>query len=138
MDVDLRGRAAVCQSINAIPNLLAAVQVEKFTLHRQLVTYTQLEVAERIAAVLPQLLKARDCTLLPLPAVEPDGYGGRSIRIPLTDQPWADAEILTDPDAQILRLVGLPTRLPIQDAAVVAAALLAAEAAVRESILRRP
>lgn len=137
MNADQRGRVAIRESITAIPNLLGGVHIEKFTLHQRQVTYTQPEVAELIAAVLPQLLRSRNCALLPLPTIGPDSYGGHSIRIALTNQPWADAEIRIDLDSRELVLVGLPNRLPIQDASTVAAAILAAEVAIREVIRQR-
>ncbi|WP_234797275.1 hypothetical protein [Mycobacteroides chelonae] len=116
---------------------MTAVHIEKFTLHERLVTHTQPEVAARIAAVLPQTLKSRNCALLSLPTVGPDDFGGIGIRIPLTDQPWADAEICIDVRSRVLGLVGLPSRLPIQDASTLAAALIADESVVLESARRK-
>lgn len=120
-------RKAVEQLIARIPNLLSAPIVEKFTGRRSTVVHTQDQVAALIGAVLHGGLKSEGYELVELPAAGPDGYGGISVRVALSNQPWADAEI------RITRsrrggdwiISGIPNPLTVDDVPIVAAALLA-------------
>lgn len=124
----LRIQHTVGDLVGSIPNLLGAVVIEKFTLHERPVIFTPGEVAARIAAVLPESLRQRGYLIVELPAAEPDGYGGYSIRVPLVAQPWADGEIRIDVRNRGVSVVGVPARLLLEDAPTVAAALLGAHA----------
>lgn len=110
--------------IEAIPNLLQATIREKFTDRPITVTHSQAEVAARIAAVFGDSMRARGCVVVELPSVETDEHGQRSVRIPLTSQPWADGEIRIDHAGRIA-VHSIPAKLFPQDAAAVAGALLA-------------
>ena len=82
------------------------------------------EVAGRIASVLPDLLAAEGILLVELPNIAPDGYGGWAVRVPLSEQPWADGEVCLDKEGRIA-LAGIPRPLRVADVPAVAAALLA-------------
>lgn len=85
---------------------------------------TQDEVADKIASILPALLLAEGYLLMELPNIEPDGYGGWSVHVPLSERPWAGGEIRIAHTGHVL-LAGVPPRLPLADAPTVAGALLA-------------
>lgn len=124
---ELAVRKAVEQFIARIPNLLNALVVEKFTGNRSTVVHTQDHVAALIGAVLPGGLKAEGFELVELPTAGPDGYGGISVRVALSSQPWADAEIRITRSRRGGNLIvsGIPNPLALEDTPIVAAALLA-------------
>jgi len=116
--------------IAGIPNMLSRTHDPSFIRDPDafVEVRTPEEVAGRIASVLPALLAAEGILLVELPNIAPDGYGGWAVRIPLSEQPWADGEVFLDRTGRIA-LAGIPRSLPIADAPTVAAALLAIHAA---------
>ncbi|WP_286150724.1 hypothetical protein [Mycobacterium sp. D16R24] len=134
----LRIQHTVGDLVGSIPNLLGTVVIEKFTLHERPVIFTPAEVAARIAAVLPDALRQRGYAIVELPRVEPDGFGGRCVRVPLVAQPWADGEIRIDMTAHTVAIVGIPSRLLIADVPVVATALLSAHYEHGKTSARQP
>ncbi|MDO3331519.1 hypothetical protein [Mycobacteroides abscessus] len=120
--------------IARIPNLLSITRVEKFETEPHEVIHTQREVAARIAAVLPGILDEHGCRMVQVRRLEPGD--GCSLRVPVSNRPWADAEIRVAIDRDQLVVLGLPARLPVGDSAAVAGALLAIDAAV-ERMRRR-
>ncbi|SHX01005.1 Uncharacterised protein [Mycobacteroides abscessus subsp. abscessus] len=72
-------------------------------------------------------LKSEGYELVELPPVSADGYGGLCVRIALSSQPWADAEIRITRGRRGDNLIvsGLPNPLAVEDVPIVAAGLLA-------------
>ncbi|MFA4084321.1 hypothetical protein ONA92_21725 [Mycobacteroides salmoniphilum] len=126
----MTARTVLARVIAGIPNLLSRIHDPSFI--RDPDTFVEVrtpeEVADRIASVLPALLAAEGIMLVELPYLGPDGYGGWSIRVPLSEQPWADGEVFLDRTGRIV-LAGIPRQLPVADVPGVAAALLAIHAA---------
>lgn len=120
---------SIVDAIAHIPNLLSITRLEKFESVPRLVVHTQPEVAERIAAVLPDRLRERGWCLVQLPRLDPGE--GCSVRIPVSNRPWVDAEIRVMVERGQLVVLGVPERLPIGDAAAVAGALLAIDDAAQ-------
>ncbi|WP_255785919.1 hypothetical protein [Mycobacteroides abscessus] len=124
-------RRVLKQLITGIPDLLARTITPSFS--RDPEPYMHIstldEVADRIASLLPALLAAEGYALIELPHLEPDGYGSWSVRVPLSEQPWADGEVLFDRHGRFA-LIGIPSKLPAADAPAVAAALLAVHTAI--------
>lgn len=121
-------RTAIVEAIERIPNLLGATVTERFTGKRERVTHSQEHVADLIAAVLPGSLKADGYLIVKLPAIDVDEAGRRTIRVPVTAQPWSDGEVRIGPCGDEVAIVNVPARLPTQDAPALAVALLAAHA----------
>ncbi|RIS87461.1 hypothetical protein [Mycobacteroides abscessus] len=94
-------------------------------------TYTQVEIAAHVASTLVDKLSAKGCLVVELPTVDTDEYGSRTVRAPITGQGWAYGEVRIDDRHDRLAIVDIPSRLPIDSAPLVAAALLATHAAVR-------
>lgn len=126
-----RPRDALRRVIAAIPDLLWHRATRNFIrdadTHDQV--RTQEEVADRIASILPALLATEGYVLVELPNIEPDGYGSWSVRVPLSEQPWADGEVIRTGQCSIT-LCGLPRPLPLRDVPALAAALLAMHTAI--------
>lgn len=122
---------ALARLIAGIPNLLNRTHDPSFIRDPDafVEVRTPEEVAERIASVLPDLLAAKGILLVELPAVAPDGYGGLAVRVPLSEQPWADGEVCLDKAGRIA-FAGIPRPLPVADSPAVAAALLAIHKAI--------
>ncbi|WP_234783894.1 hypothetical protein [Mycobacteroides immunogenum] len=135
----MSARGVLTRVIAGIPDLLSCIVTQRFI--RDTATHVHVrtagEVADRIAAVLPALLAAEGYELVELPGICPDGYGGWSVRVPLTGQPWADGEVRID-DAGRVALAGVPLRLEVVDVPAVAAALLAVHTAVMRGCYRPP
>lgn len=127
---DERTRAVLRRAIAGIPSLLSSEVVANFV--RDAPTHVRVhsleEVAGKISALLPALLIAEGYMLVEVAHVEPDGFGGWSVRVPLSERPWADGEVYLQSGAVVLG--GVPSRIPVGDAEAVAAALLAVRAAV--------
>ena len=117
---------AISRIIGSIPNLLSATVVERFTGKAEHVVYSQERVAEAIAAVLPGNLKAEGYLIVKLPNVEMSDTGRRSVRVPITAQPWADGEVLISPRGDQVAIRNVPDVLPMQDIPALASALMAA------------
>jgi hypothetical protein len=112
--------------IAGIPHLLSRTHDPSFIRDPEafVEVRTPEEVAGRIASVLPDLLAAEGILLVEIPNVGPDGYGGWAVRVPLSEQPWADGEVCLDKAGRIA-LAGIPRPLRGADVPAVAAALLA-------------
>lgn len=121
-------RTAISQAIERIPNLLTSTVIERFTGKAEHVTHSQEHVADLISAVLPGSLKADGYLIVKLPNVDTDDTGRRTIRVPVTAQPWVDGEVRIGPRGDEVAIVNVPARLPVQDAPALAVALLAAHA----------
>lgn len=93
--------------------------------------YTQADIASHVASTLVHKLGDKGCTVIELATVETDEYGSRTVRMPITGQAWAYGEVRIDERNDRLVIVDIPARLPVDDAPVLAAALLAAHAAAR-------
>lgn len=74
--------------------------------------------------MLPDLLAAEQILLVELPSVAADNYSGWAVRVPLSEQPWADGEVCLDRAGRVA-LAGIPRPLRVADVPAVAAALLA-------------
>lgn len=122
-------RTALREVIEHIPNLLSATVIERFTERREHVVHTQEHVAELIASVLPGNLLAKGYLIVKLPTIATDDNGRRSIRVPVTAQPWVDGQVRIGPRGDEVAIVNVPAGLPTQDAPALAAALLAAHSA---------
>lgn len=126
-------RTAISQAIERIPNLLTSTVIERFTGKSEHVTHSQEHVADLIAAVLPGSLKSDGYLIVKLPNVDIDDTGRRTIRVPVTAQPWSDGEVRIGPRGDEIAIVNVPARLPVQDAPALANALLAAHSLRRLS-----
>lgn len=93
--------------------------------------YTQEDIAGHVASTLLDKLPAKGALVVELPPVETDEYGSQTVRVPTTGQAWAYGEVRIGDRGDRLHIVDIPSRLPIDDAPVVAAALLAAYNAAR-------
>lgn len=122
----MNAQGAISRIIASIPNLLSATVTERFTGKSEHVVYSQERVAEAIAAVLPANLKAERYLLVRLANVETDDTGRRSVRVPITAQPWADGEVLISPRGDQVAIRNVPDVLPMQDIPALASALMAA------------
>ncbi|SLF39610.1 hypothetical protein [Mycobacteroides abscessus] len=122
----MNAQGAISRIIASIPNLLSATVTERFTGKSEHVVYSQERVAEAIAAVLPANLKAEGYLLVRLANVETDDTGRRSVRVPITAQPWADGEVLISPRGDQVAIRNVPDVLPMQDIPALASALMAA------------
>ncbi|MBF9328498.1 hypothetical protein [Mycobacteroides chelonae] len=122
-------RTAISQAIERIPNLLTSTVIERFTGKTERVTHSQEHVADLISAVLSGSLKADGYLIVKLPNIDTDDTGRRTIRVPVTAQPWVDGEVRIGPRGDEIAIVNVPARLPVQDVPALAAALLAAHLA---------
>lgn len=137
-DQVLRIQRTLSELVSAIPDLLGEVILEKFTHQPRPVVFTAAEVGARVAAVLPDALRQRGYAIVELPQAEPDGFGGRCVRVPLVAQPWAEGEIRIDMASRTVDIVGIPSRLLIADVPVVATALLSAHYEHRKTSACQP
>lgn len=121
-------RKAICEIIEAIPNLFGVTRKTIIGAEgeTETVVYTQSEVADVIASILPDSLKAKGHTVIALPGIETDQPGRRYIRVPITAQPWADGEVRISPHGDQAAIRNVPDRLPMQDVPALASALMAA------------
>lgn len=128
----MTARAVLTQLIAGIPDLLGRTVTPRFIADPAAYAHVRSadEVADRIASVLPALLAAEGYVLVQLPNIGPDGYGGWSVRVPLSEQPSADGEVFIDRAGRLV-LCGFPSRIPICDAQALAAALLAIHTATQ-------
>ncbi len=124
-------RNAIQQVIEHIPNLLSATVVERFTEKPEHVVHTQEHVADLIASVMPANLLAKGYMVIGLPNIETTDTGRRSIRVPITAQPWSDGEVRISPRGDEVAIVNIPALLPMQDVPALATALMAAHATWR-------
>nr|WP_165646487.1 hypothetical protein [Mycobacteroides abscessus] len=98
------------------------------------IVYTQPQVADLIASILPDRLKTKVHKLIgPLPGIEsvPDQPRRRYVRAPITSQPWSDGAVRISPHGDEVVIRNVPDRLHMQDVPALAAALMAAYATWR-------
>lgn len=122
----MSAQSAISRIVGAIPNLLSATVVERFTGKAEHVVYSQERVAEAIAAVLPASLKEQGYQLVKLPNVETTDSGRLCVRVPVTSQPWADGQVSISPERDRVSVANVPDILPMQDVPALASALMAA------------
>jgi len=120
---------AIEQVIAGMPNLLSLTRIPKYGAAPVTVVHSQRAVASRITSVLPELLRERGFVVVRLSAVRLDDFGCPSVRVFLSDRPWADGEVYVQADRLVWTSV--PARVLLQDAPAVAAALLAVHDAAR-------
>lgn len=133
----MKVHAALRDTIAAIPNLLRSTVHEKFATAAHTVVHTQPEVADRIAAVLPDALAQHHCLLVDLPLVTVDEFGDYCVHVPVSSRAWVYVEVrATRAGSVVIR--GLPGELAAGDGRAVAAALFAItqERAAQESASR--
>lgn len=90
------------------------------------VIYTQAQVADLIASVLPDALKTKGHMVIALPEVESYESGRRYVRVPITAQPWSDGTVPISPHGDAVAIRNVPDKLPMQDVPALASALMAA------------
>ncbi|KRQ19775.1 MULTISPECIES: hypothetical protein [Mycobacteroides] len=124
-------RSAIREIIEAMPNFFG---------HRRNVTIgaqdeteaivdTQAQIADLIAAILPDRLKDKGHLVIQLPAIETDDAGRRYVQVPITARPWADGEVRISPRCDEVAIANTPPILPMHDIPALATALMAAWAA---------
>lgn len=124
-------RKAIREVIESIPNLFG--HTRKKTIGAQgeteAIVYTQAQVADLIAAILPESLKTKGHIVIgPLPGIEsvPDQPRRRYVRVPITRQPWSDGAVRISPHGDEVVIRNVPDRLHMQDVPALTAALMAA------------
>lgn len=124
-------RKAIREVIEAIPNLFGITRGVTIGAEGQTETvlYTQPQVADIIASILPDALKTRGHIVIALPEVETYESGRRYVRVPITAQPWSDGTVRLSPHGDAVAIRNLPDKLPMQDVPALASALMAAHAA---------
>ncbi|MUL48375.1 hypothetical protein FZI85_27680 [Mycobacterium sp. CBMA293] len=125
-------RYAIEQSVAGVPNLLSETRIQKFLHTEATIDHSQEAVASQLGSVLPELLRQRGFVIVQMPVVERDEAGCPSVRVLLSDRPWADGEVYAD-HAGHLVWTTVPARVLLQDVPAVAAALLAVHDITRRS-----
>lgn len=124
----MEARKAIREIIESIPSLFGVTR--KTTIgaegETETVVYTQSEVADVIASILPDALKTKGHMVIALPEVETDESGRRYVRVPITAQPWSDGAVRISPQGDQVATVNVPDKLPMQDVPALASALMAA------------
>lgn len=121
-------RKAIREVIESIPNLFGITRGVTIGAEGQTETvlYTQAQVADIIASILPDALKTKGHVVIALPEVETYESGRRYVRVPITARPWADGEVRISPRGDEAAIADVPPILPMQDVPALATALLAA------------
>lgn len=128
-------RKAIREVIEGIPHLFGMTR--KVTIgaegDTETIVYTQAEVADVIASILPDALKAKGHMVIELPGIEsvPDQPHRRYVRVPITAQPWSDGEVRISPHSDEVAIRNVPDRLHMQDVPALASALMAAHSTWR-------
>lgn len=122
-------QAAVREVIASVPGFFGTTRKRTVGVGIDEIVYTQDQIAQRVAAVLPDSLAAKGFTVVALPPVECDEPGRRWVRVPVTGQPWADGEVRIAPRGDRVAIVNVPADLLVQDVPGLAAALMSAHAA---------
>ncbi|AMU29796.1 hypothetical protein A3N97_03710 [Mycobacteroides abscessus] len=127
------GRKAIREVIESIPNLFGITRGVTIGAEGQTETvlYTQAQVADIIASILPDALKTKGHVMIELGDIETGETGRRYIRVPITARPWADGEVRISPRGNEVAIANTPPVLPMQDVPALAAALMAARTAWR-------
>ncbi len=123
---------AIREVIAGMPNFFRLTQKETVG-HGHYVTkvFSQEDIAGHVASKLIDDLITKGCLVVELPPVEADEYGSRVARVPITGQGWAYGEVRLNDRGDRAVIVDVPSRLPIEDAPALAAALLAVHAAAK-------
>ncbi|RIS67652.1 hypothetical protein [Mycobacteroides abscessus] len=125
-------KRAIREVIAQMPNFFSWTHKETIGHgHYQTRVYSQDDIAGHVATTLLDKLGDKGCQVVSLPPVETDEYGCRTVRVPIIGQGWAYGEIRISDNADQLVIVDIPSRLPVDSAPAVAAALLATHAAAR-------
>lgn len=121
-------RKAIREVIEAIPSLFGTTRTKTIGAEgeTETVIYTQAQVADLIASVLPDALKAKGHMMIALPEVESYESGRRYVRVPITAQPWSDGTVPISPHGDAVAIRNVPDKLPMQDVPALASALMAA------------
>ena len=121
-------RTAIREIIEAMPNFFGHTRNATIgTLgETETIVYTQAQIADLIAAILPDRLKDKGHLVIQLPAIETDDADRRYVRVPITARPWADGEVRISPRGDEVAIANTPPILPMQDIPAVAIALMAA------------
>lgn len=121
-------RKAIREIIESIPNLFGTTR--KVTIgaegDTETIVYTQAQVADMIASILPDSLKTKGHAVIALPEIDTDESGRRYVRVPITDQPWADGVVRISPHGDQLAIRDVPDKLHMQDVPALAGALMSA------------
>ncbi|MDO3021034.1 Uncharacterised protein [Mycobacteroides abscessus subsp. bolletii] len=128
-------RKAIREVIESIPNLFGITRGVTIGAEGQTETvlYTQAQVADIIASILPDALKTKGHVVIALPEVETDSAGRRYVPVPITARPWAEGEVRISPRGDEVVVANTPPVLPMQDVPALAAALMAAHTTWRLS-----
>lgn len=121
-------RAAAREVIASVPGFFGTTRKRTIGVGVDEILYSQDEIAQRVAAVLPDGLAARGIALVELPPVECEEPGRRWVRVPVTGQPWVDGEVRIGARGDRVAFVNIPASLLVQDVPGFAAALMAAHA----------
>ncbi|SIJ40133.1 Uncharacterised protein [Mycobacteroides abscessus subsp. bolletii] len=128
-------RKAIREVIENIPNLFGMTRGVTIGAegHTETIVYTQAQVADIIASILPDALKTKGHAMIALPEVETDSAGRRYVPVPITARPWAEGEVRISPRGDEVAIANTPPVLPMQDVPALAAALMAARTTWRPS-----
>ncbi|MDB2211815.1 hypothetical protein [Mycobacteroides abscessus] len=128
-------RKAIREVIESIPHLFGVTRRATIGAEGQTetVVYTQAQVADMIASILPDALKAKGHVVIELPGIESvsDQPRRRYVRVPITAQPWSDGEVRISPHDDEVAIRNVPDRLHMQDVPALASALMAAHSTWR-------
>ncbi|OHU23413.1 hypothetical protein BKG77_07040 [Mycobacteroides chelonae] len=132
-------RKAIREVIEAMPNLFGltrkvSIGAESET---ETVIYTQAQVADLIASILPDGLKPKGYLVVELPGIETDDAGRRYVEVSITARPWAAGEVRISPRGDEVAMANIPPVLPMQDAPALASALMAAHTTWRQDTPKR-
>lgn len=132
-------RKAIREVIESIPNLFGITRGVTIGAEGQTETvlYTQAQVADIIASILPDALKTKGHVVIALPEVETYESGRRYVRVPITAQPWSDGAVRISPHGDQVAIRNVPDKLPVQDAPALASALMAAHTVWRRDTRKR-
>lgn len=131
--IHVDARKAIGEIIEGIPNLFGLTRKVSIGAEgdTETVVYTQAQVADRIASVLPDGLKPKGYLVIELPGIQTDDAGRRYVDVPITARPWAAGEVRLSPRGNEVAMANIPPVLPMQDAPALASALMAAHTAWR-------
>ncbi|WP_078324476.1 hypothetical protein [Mycobacteroides salmoniphilum] len=131
-------RKAIGEIIEGIPNLFGLTRKVSIGAEGEIetVVYTQAQVADLIASVLPDGLKPKGYLVIKLPGIQTDEAGRRYVEVPITARPWAPGEVRISPRGNEVAVANIPPVLPMHDVPTLATALLAAHTAWRRDTLK--
>jgi hypothetical protein len=131
-------RKAIGEIIEGIPNLFGLTRKVSIGAEgeTETVVYTQAQVADLIASVLPGGLKPKGYLVIKLPGIQTDEAGRRYVEVPITARPWAPGEVRISPRGNEVAVANIPPVLPMHDVPALATALLAAHTVWRRDTLK--